>query len=61
MTDTHRQVTLIDDKKPGAVAVHAQAAQLDAVLQRLHDLTEPDSIERATLVARLEKLLPDED
>lgn len=59
MTDNQHS-TPIDDSRPGAAALHAQAAQLDAVLERLRTLTEPDSIERATLVARLEKLLPDD-
>ncbi len=59
MTENQRS-TPIDDSQSGAPALHAQAAQLDAVLERLRTLTEPDSIERATLVARLEKLLPDD-
>lgn len=61
MTDTERSFTRIDDSKPGSVALHEQAARLETALERLRYLTEPDALERATLVARLEKLLPDED
>lgn len=61
MTDTQRQVTPIDGNEPGAAGLHAQAAQLEGVLERLRVLTAPDSVERAMLVATLEKLLPDEE
>lgn len=61
MADIHSSATPIDDSKPGAFALHAQAARLETVLQRLRALTEEDSVERAALVARLEKLLPDEE
>jgi hypothetical protein len=60
MTDDERRVTSIDDTKLGAPALHAQAARRKAVLERLRGLTEPHSIERAILVARLEKLLLDD-
>lgn len=39
-------------------AVLRQAATLPAVLERLANCTPPASLERATLVAHLEKLLP---
>lgn len=61
MTNNHGSATPIDDSKPGACALHAQAARLETVLQRLRGLTEEHSVERATLVACLEKLLPDEE
>jgi len=61
MADTQRQVTPIDDNEPGAAGLRAQAAQLEGVLERLRVLTQPDSVERAMLVASLEKLLPDKD
>ena len=35
--------------------------QVEGVLERLRVLTQPDSVERAMLVASLEKLLPDKD
>lgn len=59
MTNSRKPTTPIDGSHPGAAALHVQAAQLDDVLEHLRNLTEPDSIEHATLVARLEKLLPD--
>ncbi len=61
MANNHSPATPIDDSKPGAFALHAQAARLETILQRLRVLTEEDSVERAMLVARLEKLLPDEE
>lgn len=50
----------MDAREAGDVALHAQAQRLESVLKRLRELTAPHSIERATLVARLEKLLPDD-
>ena len=42
-----------------AAAMREQAARLDDVLKRLAASTRPDTVERATLVAYLEKLLDD--
>ena len=44
-----------------AFAMADTQRQVEGVLERLRVLTQPDSVERAMLVASLEKLLPDKD
>lgn len=52
--------TPIDSLPPDrAAAMREQASRLDEVLAKLAASTRPDTVERATLVAYLEKLLDD--